>query len=227
MPIHKSEFILPMQTAHSLHDQTFWLSHERTMFWEEKRTLIVADLHFGKSGHFRRSGIAIPQSVYKADLQRLISIIFLSRAERMIVVGDMTHSAENKELDMFIKWRKDFSSLQVDLVKGNHDILDDNWYTKASVSLHQNELIEDGFRFRHGDQKEEETGNHLYTFSGHVHPGIILRGNAKQYMRLPCFYFGHKHGILPAFSHFTGTYTVTPREGETVFALTGKSIVRF
>ena len=197
------------------------------MYWEEKKTLIVADLHFGKTGHFRRSGIAVPPSVYIADLQRLISVIFLCKAERMIIVGDMTHSSNNKELDLFIKWRKDFSSLQIDLVKGNHDILDDSWYTKASVSLHQNELIEDGFRFRHGDQKTERTGDHLYTFSGHLHPGIILRGNAKQQMRLPCFYFGHKNGILPAFSHFTGTYIVNLEQGETVYALTGKTLVRF
>jgi DNA ligase-associated metallophosphoesterase len=219
--------ITSMQTAHSLFDQTFWLSLERTMYWEEKKTLVVADLHLGKTGHFRRAGIAVPQSVYKADLQRLISVIFLCKAERMIIVGDMTHSANNRELDLFIKWRKDFSSLQVDLVKGNHDILEDNWYSDASVTLHQEELIEDGFCFRHGDVEEKKTSDHLYTFSGHVHPGIILRGQAKQQMRLPCFYFGHKQGILPAFSHFSGTYTVNPEQGETVYALAGKELVRF
>lgn len=217
-----------MQTAHTLHDQTFWLSPERTMFWEEQKTLIVADLHLGKTGHFRRSGIAVPHAIYKADLQRLVSIIFSCKAERMIVVGDMTHSSENRELDMFLKWRNDFSSLQVDLVKGNHDILNDNWYSRASVSVHQKELVSQGFRFHHGDQEDnEEKAKHLYTFSGHVHPGIILRGNGKQYLRLPCFYFGHKQGILPAFSHFTGTYTVNPEQGETVYALAGKELVRF
>lgn len=217
-----------MQTAHTLHDQTFWLSPERTMFWEEQKTLIVADLHLGKTGHFRRSGIAVPHAIYMADLQRLVSIIFSCKAERMIVVGDLTHSSENRELDMFLNWRNDFSSLQVDLVKGNHDILNDNWYSRASVSVHQKELVSQGFRFHHGDQQEtEEKTEHLYTFSGHVHPGIILRGNGKQYLRLPCFYFGHKQGILPAFSHFTGTYTVNPEQGETVYALAGKELVRF
>ena len=215
-----------MQTAHILHGQTFWLSSERTMYWEEKRTLVVADLHLGKTGHFRRSGIAVPSSVNKADLQRLVSVISSCKAERMIVVGDMTHSSANQELDMFIKWRNDFSSLQVDLVKGNHDILTDAWYAEASISVHEKEMIEQGFRFRHGDEADVTTDEHLYTFSGHVHPGVVLRGNGKQYMRLPCFYFGHKQGILPAFSHFTGTYTVYPEAGETVYALAGKELVR-
>ena len=197
------------------------------MFWEERRTLIVADLHLGKTGHFRRSGIAVPSSVYKADLQRLVSVVFSSKAERMIVVGDMTHSSANRELDMFLKWRNDFSSLQIDLVKGNHDILNDSWYSEASVSVFEKEMIEQGFRFRHGDEADESPDEHLYTFSGHVHPGVVLRGNGKQYMRLPCFYFGHKKGILPAFSHFTGTYTVNPEQGETVYALAGKELVRF
>ena len=30
------------------------------MFWEEEKALIVSDLHFGKTGHFRKSGIAVP-----------------------------------------------------------------------------------------------------------------------------------------------------------------------
>lgn len=217
-----------MQTAHSLHDQTFWLSTERTMFWEQENTLIVADLHLGKTGHFRRSGIAIPSSIYKADLQRLISVIFLHKADRLIIVGDMTHSSENKELDMFLKWRKDFSSLNIDLVKGNHDILNISWYESASVNLHENELLVKGFRFRHGDKDEPEIQKeHLYTFSGHLHPGVILRGHGKQHLRLPCFYFGHEQGILPAFSHFTGTYTVNPEQGETVYAIAGRELVRF
>ena len=217
-----------MQTAHSLHDQTFWLSPERTMFWEQQRTLIVADMHFGKTGHFRRSGIAVPSNIYKADLQRLISVIFLHKAERLIIVGDMTHSAENKELDLFIKWRRDFSSLRIDLVKGNHDILNAAWYDSASVNLFENELVENGFRFRHGDEEDMATRSDLlYTFSGHLHPGVTLRGQGKQHLRLPCFYFGHEQGILPAFSHFTGTYTVNPEPGETVYALAGKELVRF
>ena len=40
-------------------------------------------------------------------------------------------------MDLFIKWRKDFSLLHIDLVKGNHDILEDNWYNEANIECHE------------------------------------------------------------------------------------------
>jgi metallophosphoesterase superfamily enzyme len=120
---------------HIIHNNSFWVSQERCLFWEEENTLIVADLHLGKSGHFRKSGIAIPQGVYKADLQRLMAQLYLFKAERLIIVGDFTHSTANKELDLFIRWRKDFSLLHIDLVKGNHDILEDEWYNEADIKI--------------------------------------------------------------------------------------------
>lgn len=118
-----------------IRDNTFWVSPERSLFWEEQNTLIIADIHLGKSGHFRKAGIAIPQNIYKADLQRLISQLYLFKVERLIIAGDFTHSTANKELDLFIKWRKDFSLLHIDLVKGNHDILADSWYIDAGVNI--------------------------------------------------------------------------------------------
>ena len=57
---------------HKLHQQTLWLTAQRSIFWEEQKTLIVSDLHFGKTGHFRKSGIPVPQTIYKEDLQRLV-----------------------------------------------------------------------------------------------------------------------------------------------------------
>lgn len=33
---------------HIIHKNTFWLSAERCMYWEEEKALIVADLHLEK-----------------------------------------------------------------------------------------------------------------------------------------------------------------------------------
>ncbi len=129
--------------------QSFWVTAERALFWEEENTLIVADVHLGKSGHFRKSGIAVPQSIYKADLQRLIAQLYLFKAERLIIVGDFTHSEANKELDLFLKWRKDFSLLQIDLVKGNHDVLSDYWYDEGDIQFSSWKLAIGKFIFLH------------------------------------------------------------------------------
>jgi metallophosphoesterase superfamily enzyme len=108
---------------HLLFGQTFWLSAQRCLFWEEQKALIVSDLHLGKTGHFRKAGIAVPQSVYKEDLQRLLDLLHHFNPDRLIVVGDLFHSVANKELELFQRWRLDFSGLKITLVKGNHDIL--------------------------------------------------------------------------------------------------------
>src|SRR4051794_20131529 len=106
----------------ALNKQTLWLSSERCVFWEDQKALIVSDLHFGKSGHFRKSGIGVPQNVYKEDLQRLFTLIQFFNAEKLLIVGDMFHSHANKEVDLFTKWRNDLPGLSVQLIKGNHDI---------------------------------------------------------------------------------------------------------
>src|SRR5882762_9356477 len=125
---------------HTLLQNNFWLSPERMLYWEEQKALVVSDLHFGKTGHFRKEGIAVPQSVYKEDLQRLVSQLQFFQPRHLIVVGDMFHSSANKELDWFRKWRDDFPDLDIQLIMGNHDILQRKWYEEAGVVIHYEAL---------------------------------------------------------------------------------------
>jgi DNA ligase-associated metallophosphoesterase len=190
---------------------------------------VISDLHLGKSGHFRKEGIAVPQSIYKADLQRLIAQLYVNKAERLIIVGDFTHSTANKELDLFLKWRKDFSSLTIELIKGNHDILSDQWYDDADVIVHHWKQVMGPFIFLH-DLKERkrltEAEQQLYPFTGHLHPGINFRGRGKQSLTFPCFYFAKNHCVLPAFSRFTGKFLVEPDDDETAFAIVENSVIK-
>jgi DNA ligase-associated metallophosphoesterase len=213
---------------YKIHHNSFWLSADRCMYWEEEKALIVADLHFGKTGHFRKSGIAVPQAVYKEDLQRLVSQLQHFKPEKLIIVGDLFHSEANKELDLFQKWRNDFSTLKIHLVKGNHDILKDDWYQKTGIEIHQQEWIVHDFYFCHdlNDSLLPTTDSSLYSFSGHIHPAIHLNGTAKQSLRFPCFYFTKNYAVLPAFSRFTGTHLIDPGKNEVVFAIANEKIIR-
>jgi uncharacterized protein len=196
------------------------MSGERALFWESQSTLIIADLHVGKTGHFRKEGIGVPAAVYKDDLHRLLSQVLFFKAERLIIVGDLSHSVANRELDLFRKWRKDFSSLEVHLTKGNHDILDNRWYEEADIMVHNTPLPLHPFLFAHDIEQaaDQQLPDH-YLFAGHIHPSVTIRGRGKQSMRMPCFYFTRTHCILPAFSRFTGTYQVRPSSGEEVFGI--------
>ena len=41
----------------------FYLHKTGAIFWKEKNTLLLADIHLGKVGHFRKSGIPVPRKV--------------------------------------------------------------------------------------------------------------------------------------------------------------------
>jgi DNA ligase-associated metallophosphoesterase len=207
--------------------QSLILHPSRVIYWEEQSALILSDLHFGKTGHFRKSGIAIPQNVYKEDLQRLVSLIQFFKPAQLIVAGDLFHSHANKELELFKKWRNDFPDLVIHLVKGNHDILHSKWYNETGITVSDCTLQVGDFIFTHDPADCEihaAAGN--YVFTGHIHPGISISGMGRQSLHFPCFYFAENYCVLPAFSHFTGTYRIVPKENESVFAIVKDQLIR-
>ena len=192
--------------SHIIGKEHLILSNERTLYWENENTLIVADLHVGKTGHFRKEGIGVPTNIYKDDLHRLLAQILFFKAERLIIVGDLTHSIANREMDLFRKWRKDFPLLEVNLAKGNHDILDNRWYQEADINVYNEPFSLNDFLFVHDIVKPKFTAAPgKFIFSGHVHPGITIRGKAKQSLCFPLFLFYqnslHSSGIQPVYGN--------------------------
>ena len=211
-----------------IRDQSLCLTVDRSIYWEDQQALIVSDLHFGKTGHFRKAGIAVPQSLYKDDIQRLMAQIQYFKPKTLIVVGDMFHSHANKELELFARWRADFPDLLIQLVLGNHDILSRKWYSATSIDVSEGSLKVGCFCFQHdrGDCGIDEDAGTEYIFSGHIHPGITIYGLGKQSLRFPCFYFTDTYCVLPAFSHFTGTVGIRPARHEHAFAIVNNTLMR-
>lgn len=213
-----------LPVAHHIRNNTFWLSSERCIYWEQGEALIVSDLHFGKTGHFRKAGIAVPQTVFRHDLQRLFHHIQHYQPKELIVVGDLFHSSENKELDLFLRWRNDLPGVQFTLVKGNHDILPDNWYRQAGINTYNGTHTIGQFSFTHDPVDTLATGE-VYSFSGHLHPGVRINGMGKQSLAFPCYYFGEHYAVLPAFSRFTGLARVEIKPNDRLFAIVNHSVI--
>lgn len=210
-----------------LHQQTLWLSPDRCIYWEDQNSLIVSDLHFGKTGHFRKSGIAVPQSVYKEDMQRLVAQLQFYKPQQLIVVGDLFHSVMNKELDFFKKWRNDFSTLHIQLVKGNHDILKREWYEETNITVSELHFHIGNFCFVHDISEACPPSKDIhYYFSGHIHPCVLLKGLGKQSISLPCYYFASNFAVIPAFSKFTGTALIDKKAADNVFAIIPANVTK-
>ena len=203
-----------------LHEQTLWLSPDRCIYWEEQKSLIVSDLHFGKTGHFRKSGIAVPQNVYKEDMQRLMNLVQFYKPDQLVVVGDLFHSVLNKELEFFKRWRSDINSLHIQLVKGNHDILKKEWYSDTNISVSDLHFQLGNFCFVHDISHACAPSVSIqYYFSGHIHPCVLLKGAAKQSLSLPCYYFTDNFAVIPAFSKFTGTALIDKKSSDRIYAI--------
>ncbi|GAO41251.1 ligase-associated DNA damage response endonuclease PdeM [Flavihumibacter petaseus] len=207
----------------SIAGQQLWLSPSRVIYWENEQTLILSDSHFGKTGHFRKAGIAIPQQVYQTDLQRLFSLLQYFQPQRLVIVGDFFHSTINKEAQLFARWRHDHAHIRMDLVKGNHDILDPSWYAGNDIALHHSLLCMGPFGFIH--EFDASPGGCEYYFSGHLHPGVVMQGMGRQHLLLPCFYFSPHYAILPAFGGFTGLARVRPVKEDNVFVIAEHQIL--
>jgi len=210
---------------HTLLDQHLILTTERSIFWEEEKALILSDLHLGKTGHFRKSGIAVPGKVNSNDLHRLFSQIQFFKPEKLIIVGDLFHSSENKQLLLFKKWRDDHRHTDFILVRGNHDILPDSWFQQSGINIRTGKFDLGPFSFIHDRDDLESTGE-KYVFSGHIHPSVMISGKGRQSLRLPCFLFRPKEAILPAFGSFTGSYTLEPTKKDSVFLITESEIIK-
>lgn len=199
--------------------QDLILDAGRSVYWPDQQTLIVSDLHLGKAGHFRKNGVPVPKKIHFSDLQRLDEQVRKYKPDRLIFLGDLFHSDENLEWQDFISWSASHKSVRQILVEGNHDILDEASYAQTVIELVP-EWVTGPFRFTH-----EPVDSEVYNIAGHIHPGVRLRGPARQGMVMPCFYFGRMQGILPAFGNFTGSYVLNPKKGDRIFALMEGAII--
>ncbi|MBL7952417.1 MAG: ligase-associated DNA damage response endonuclease PdeM [Flavobacteriales bacterium] len=196
------------------------LHPHRAIYWERLSWLIVSDLHLGKAAHFRKAGVPLPEGHDTATLQRLDSLLHFFTPERLLILGDLFHSSHNRSWELFEDWAS-CQHARLHLVQGNHDILADRRYADAGLQVCHDTLEEGPFVFSH--DPVERPG--CYVIGGHVHPGVVLTGQGRQNLRLPCFAFGPDLGLLPAFGTNTGTFTIAPDAAQRIYATTDRAVL--
>jgi DNA ligase-associated metallophosphoesterase len=193
----------------NIQNNTFTLTNQRTLFWKKEKTLILSDLHIGKTAHFRKNGIALANHIMKNDLERLSILIEYFQPEKFIVVGDLLHAGDNSDVDEFCSWRNQYPDLQFYLIEGNHDRISKRLESKLCLNFKSKSLETDGFIFIHDFEKEQEK----FQITGHIHPGFVINSPVKN-IKLPCFVVTENQLLLPAFSEFTGLDTKNlPKKG--------------
>ncbi|MEO8794629.1 MAG: ligase-associated DNA damage response endonuclease PdeM [Daejeonella sp.] len=217
--------ISPIPLEFTLCEQNFLLLPQKAIFWIDEQALIVADVHLGKVGHFRKAGIAIPRSMEQEDLAVLTDIVCQYKPQTIIFLGDLFHSDMNNDWAWFILWRDLHKDVDMILVRGNHDILHIENYEKCRFIMHDTLTI-GPFLFSHEPLTNKQIKlTEEYVLSGHIHPGVKLKGKGRQSITLPCFHFGKKQALVPAFGKFTGSVCVKCQSDDRVFGVLKHKVI--
>jgi DNA ligase-associated metallophosphoesterase len=209
----------------NLLNQTLLLLPQKAIYWQQEKALIVADVHLGKVGHFRKAGIAVPRDMEQNDLAVLSDLVDEYQPKKIIFLGDLFHSDKNADWDWFVLWRRQFPKLELILIRGNHDIIHDSHYLGLNVALHDQLTVGPFLMLHHPLSDETLQQTNGYVFCGHIHPGISLSGKARQQVTLPCFAFGNRQAILPSFGKFTGRVAIRNQQTDHIFAVLQNKVI--
>ncbi len=207
--------------THTAFGQTFILLPQKAIFWLEQKALILGDLHFGKATHFRKNGIAIHNEVAAIDFQILENLLQETNPDTVYFIGDLFHSELNSELELLQTITSKYNTIKFVLLKGNHDIIGNLVFEKAGIIV-LDQIKIDKILLSHEPMESAE----LFNIHGHIHPGIILKGKAKQSLKFPCFYFTKNYVILPAFSSFSGLKIMENKKAEAIFIIANNKIIK-
>jgi len=195
----------------------FLLYPDGTAFAPALNSLFIADVHLGKSAHFRAFGIPAPRGIHEHAMTSLHAAIGRHAKAQIVFLGDLFHNLQNKETEDLHELINTYSDSEFHLVVGNHDIDLPDW---QELEIHS-KLELDGLVCLHEppgsnfsaniafDRKliaERHPNKHL--LCGHLHPGALLRGKGRGRVRMKAFYFSDSIGVLPAFGPFTGAHAL-------------------
>ena len=208
-----------MALSVQLYGQHFQLHPSGACYWEEQDAVLLADVHLGKSSHFRKHGMAVPVQADDQEFDKLNTVIEFFKPSRLWFLGDLFHSYQNAEWHFFEQWVR-AQTIDIALIMGNHDVISRDLFERLQVktydALHMGQII-----LTHHPEELKDQIN----IAGHVHPSVRLRGVGRQYVKLPCFFCSEYGMILPAFGDFTGTYALAPKKGNRIFAIADQEVI--
>lgn len=190
------------QTETRLHLCGQWLTPlpEGGLWWNDRRTLIVSDLHLEKGSSFAARGQMLPPYDSAATLRLVEHLVKYLDPVMVVSLGDSFHdpAAETRLSDADSQSIRALTSA-VDWVwvEGNHDP-DPPAHLggRAAKTLRLDPLV-----FRH-----EPTGE-IGEVSGHLHPAAKVASKHRA-LRRRCFVTDGQRLVMPAMGAFTGGLNV-------------------
>lgn len=156
--------------------------HAALLAEDDKRYVVVSDLHIGLEAELGAKGITVQSSLVREMQNELLSLLTKEKAVGLVLLGDIKNTVgaiSKQEWDDIPAFFKGLSSAaDVYLVPGNHDsnirhLVPDSVNVAASKGM----VIGDTL-FLHGHSMPSDARSHVRRIvMGHVHPVFMKKGS--------------------------------------------------
>jgi metallophosphoesterase superfamily enzyme len=196
---------------------TLALSRLRGLFWRERGTLVVTDLHLGKKP---QGESARGYSGIEHELLRLSDLVAQFSPRRLIILGDLFDRSYSGDLLPFGMWLAAHEGMDVEMVLGTHDTRGADAYRDLGMNVHEEGFLDGTFAFAYKPVNDPRVLKGLTMICGHVHPSVRVYCEDHSFEKVPCCYVAASHIILPAFGEQAETTLLDPAESDHIYAVT-------
>lgn len=178
-------------------------SHAALIVEDDKRHLVVSDLHIGFENTLAANDIYIePSIIVEETSKEIISIAESEKADSLILLGDIKASIDSiskiewHEVPRFFEIAKKINTL---LIPGNHDgniqcLLPDNVKVASSSGIVLGDTL-----LTHGHTLPSENLSHINKIiMGHVHPVFFQEGSVLDGQRVWISLKAEKNDLFPS-----------------------------
>lgn len=199
---------------------------EKAIYLQQSHSLLVADVHLGKSETFQRFGIPIPNQVNQETLDRLQRLCDRVNPDELIILGDLFHSQLALVAEVQDAWSSFLAHVEaeVKLIVGNHDRALISQLQPFSMECVKDAIALENLWLSH----EPDSQSHNLNICGHIHPCLKIKTRLDN-LRLPCFYLDKNQNqlMLPSFGAFTGGYEVELKPGTIAYVVAEDAVIPF
>ncbi|MGJ3252957.1 MAG: ligase-associated DNA damage response endonuclease PdeM [Elainellaceae cyanobacterium] len=205
---------------------TLRLLPEKAIYIEPIKSLLVSDVHLGKSETFQSFGIPISNRVNHTILRRLRQLCLTIQPDHLFILGDLFHSKfalSDEGIDGWLRFLND-ANVEAHLILGNHDRHLSDTLKQLSIECLPTAIQIDNLILSH----EPQSSPGCLNICGHTHPCLRIKTTLDD-LRLPCFYFEKTEPrlTLPSFGDFTGGYEIRLTRHSSAYVVVDDQIVPF
>lgn len=195
--------------------------------------LVIADVHAGYTATLRARGYGVPVADDIGLLDRVHALLEATGARHLVIAGDLVHGAaatNGADESSLARFLAAVSQCQLTVVLGNHDHAIGAWLAARGVTAVRDVAL-GPHRVHHGDDveracalRDEAIADGGRVLVGHLHPAVVVDGDAGVRALLPAFVTARGLVCLPALSPYArGVDIRSERMREDLRALAGNA----